>query len=141
MVANGTTLLLTTQYMEEADRLAGRIAIIDDGKIVADGTPGELKARVGEPTLTITLQNPDDKVQAEAVLMPFGEAAPEDGAVVAVRLAGGASNVASVVRALDEARIDVAALELHMPSLDDVFQIATGRRLEGAETQETRLPG
>jgi ABC-2 type transport system ATP-binding protein len=125
--------------MEEADRLAGRIAIIDDGKIVAEGTPAQLKSRVGDPTLTITLEDPAEKVQAEAVLLPFGEPAPEDGDVVAVRLAGGASNVAAVVRALDEARVRVAALELHMPSLDDVFQIATGRRLEGAEQEGERI--
>src|SRR5688500_7718559 len=132
----GTTVFLTTQYMEEADRLAGRIAIIDDGRIVAEGTPGELKARVGEPTLTISLRRAEDKVQAEAVLLPFGEPAPQDGSVVAVRLAGGASEVAAVVRAFDEARVEVAALELHMPSLDDVFQIATGRRLEGDDATE-----
>ena len=137
----GTTVFLTTQYMEEADRLAGRIAIIDDGRIVAEGTPRELKARVGDPTLTITLRDRADKVQAEAVLLPFGEPAPEHDGAIGVRLRGGAANVASVVRALDEARIEVEALELHLPSLDDVFQIATGRRLEGAEAQETAPRG
>ena len=129
----GTTVFLTTQYMEEADRLAGRIAIIDGGSIVAEGTPNELKARVGDPTLTISLRRPDDKLQAEAVLLPFGPAAPESDGAIGVRLAGGAGEVAAVVRAFDEAHIEVDSLELHMPSLDDVFQIATGRRLEGAE--------
>ena len=130
----GTTVFLTTQYMEEADRLAGRIAIIDGGRIVAEGTPNELKARVGDPTLTITLRREEDKLQAEAVLLPFGEPAPETGSTIGVRLAGGAGQMAAVVRAFDDAHIEVDALELHMPSLDDVFQIATGRRLEGAET-------
>jgi ABC-2 type transport system ATP-binding protein len=131
----GTTVFLTTQYMEEADRLAGRIAIIDDGAIVAEGTPKELKARVGDPTLTISLRRPEEKLQAEAVLLPFGQPAPESDTTIGVRLAGGAGQVASVVRAFDEAHIEVDSLELHMPSLDDVFQIATGRRLEGADTE------
>lgn len=133
----GTTVFLTTQYMEEADRLAGRIAIIDDGRIVAQGTPRELKSRVGDPTLTIALGHGQDKLQAEAVLLPFGEPASQDGNTVGVRLRGGAGQMASVVRALDEAHVAVDSLELHMPSLDDVFQIATGRRLEGARSEST----
>ncbi|HYI46580.1 MAG TPA: ATP-binding cassette domain-containing protein [Actinomycetota bacterium] len=132
----GTTVFLTTQYMEEADRLAGRIAIIDAGHIVAEGTPAELKARVGDPTLTVTLAPGQDKIQAEAVLLPFGEPVSDGDATVAVRLAGGAGQVAGVVRALDDAHIEVEALELHMPTLDDVFQIATGRRLEGADVPD-----
>jgi ABC-2 type transport system ATP-binding protein len=132
----GTTVFLTTQYMEEADRLAGRIAIIDAGRIVAEGTPAELKARVGDPTLTVTVAAGQDKIQAEAVLLPFGEPVSDGETTVALRLAGGAGDVASVVRALDDAHIEVESLELHMPTLDDVFQIATGRRLEGAEVPE-----
>ncbi len=132
----GTTVFLTTQYMEEADRLSGRIAIIDEGRIVAEGTPAALKAKVGDPTLTIRLGGGRDTVQAEAVLLPFGEPVPHDANTVAVRLEGGAARVPAVVRALDEARIEVESLELHMPSLDDVFQIATGRRLEGAGSEQ-----
>jgi ABC-2 type transport system ATP-binding protein len=131
----GATVFLTTQYMEEADRLAGRIAIIDDGRIVAQGTPTELKAGVGDPTLRVGLVPGQEHIQVEAVLLPFGEPVQDGRSAVAVRLPGGAADVASVVRALDEARIRVESIELHMPSLDDVFQEATGKRLEGAETE------
>ncbi len=76
-------------------------------------------------------------LDAERILLSFGEPATAPPGMVAIRLAGGASQVASVVRALDEANIEVESLELHSPTLDDVFLIATGRRLEGAETSET----
>jgi ABC-2 type transport system ATP-binding protein len=138
----GTTVFLTTQYMEEADVLAGRIAIIDDGKIVAEGTPAALKAKVGDPTLRVALSPDQDRISAEAVLLEFGEPAPDSPDYVAIRLHGGASRVAPVSRALEEAGIEVAALELRNPSLDDVFQIATGRKLEGAEpaTESIEMP-
>ncbi len=131
---SGTTVFLTTQYMEEADELAGRIAIIDGGKIVAEGSPTHLKARVGEPSLQVTVSGGKDTLGAETVLMSFGEPVPAPPGSVAVRLAGGAGQMAAVVRALDEAGVPVEGIELHMPSLDDVFQTATGRRLEGAES-------
>ena len=130
----GTTVFLTTQYMEEADQLAGRIAIIDNGKIVADGTPRELKGRVGDPTLQVSLQEGADPIEAERVLMAFGEPLPAgDEGHVAVRLSQGASAVPAVIRALDEAGMHVESLDLHNPTLDDVFQAATGRRLEGSD--------
>ena len=131
----GTTVFLTTQYMEEADQLAGRVAIIDNGAIVAEGTPLELKHKVGDPTLSITLQSPAQAIDVERILLAFGEPTTGADGVVAVRIPGGASQMPAIVRALDDARIEVNALELHMPTLDDVFLIATGRRLEGAEGQ------
>ncbi|MEA2434752.1 MAG: type transport system ATP-binding protein [Actinomycetota bacterium] len=131
--SEGTTVFLTTQYMEEADRLAGRIAIIDNGSIVAEGTPAQLKAAIGEPTLQISLPEGTDEVAAEALLMKYGDPVDTPPGSVAVRLKGGASQVATVIRGLDEANIQVESLELHNPTLDDVFHKATGRRLEGAE--------
>ncbi|MDQ4027377.1 MAG: ATP-binding cassette domain-containing protein [Actinomycetota bacterium] len=130
---SGTTLFLTTQYMEEADQLAGRIAIIDDGTIVAAGSPAQLKAEVGHPTLRVALAPNQDRVSAEAMLMQFGDPASDGSGYIAIRLGGGASQVASVARAIDDAGIQIEGLELHTPTLDDVFQRATGRRLEGAE--------
>ena len=135
----GTTVFLTTQYMEEADELAGRIAIIDGGKIVAEGSPRELKAQVGEPTLQVTIAGGKDTagtdtLGAEQALLAFGEPVSAPPGSVAIRLSGGAAQIASVVRALDDAKVPFEGLELHMPSLDDVFQEATGRRLEGAAT-------
>jgi ABC-2 type transport system ATP-binding protein len=131
----GTTVFLTTQYMEEADQLADRIAIIDWGRIVSEGTPAELKATVGDPTLAVTLASSDDRTSATAILSRQGELLPGDAGVVEVRLPGGSAQVAAVVRSLDQAGIALEGLELHMPTLDDVFQHVTGRRLEGAETE------
>ncbi len=131
--AEGTTVFLTTQYLEEADQLADRVGIIVGGRIVAEGTPGALKAEVGSPHLEITLADGDDAEAAGAVLGRFGELMPcAEGNDLAVRIASGASGVAPVVRALDEAGHGVASLELVRPTLDDVFVEKTGRRLEGA---------
>jgi ABC-2 type transport system ATP-binding protein len=130
----GTTVMLTTQYMEEADQLSGRIAIIDNGLIVTEGTPGQLKAKIGDPTVQVELEPGADELAAESVLVRFGESVPSPEGTVATRLPDGAQQVAEVVRALDENGIKMVGLELHSPTLDDVFQSVTGRRLEGAET-------
>ncbi len=128
----GTTVFLTTQYLEEADQLAGRLAIIDGGRIVREGAPGTLKEAIGSPTLRI--DTPDShRDSAAEVLARFGEPRPCREGRVAIGLAGGAGGMAEVVRALDEAGIPLDHLELDAPSLDDVFADATGRRLEGAE--------
>jgi ABC-2 type transport system ATP-binding protein len=128
---HGTTVFLTTQYLEEADQLAGRVGIIDGGKIVAEGTPTELKAGVGDPTLMITPADPTLVPDTAAVLEQFGPATDGKPGSAAVRLALGAEGIAQVVRALDDANIATAAVDLHQPSLDDVFVIKTGHRLEG----------
>ena len=128
----GTTVLLTTQYLEEADQLAKRIAIIDGGVIVRKGHPTELKAEVGSPTLFVSV---DDEAHdlAETTLRGFGELRPSPEGTLGVGLVDGAGAVSNVVRALDDAGIAVRHLELSEPSLDDVFAEATGHRLEGAE--------
>ena len=128
----GTTVFLTTQYMEEADQLAGRIAIIDGGKIIAEGTPAQLKAKVGEPTLRISLASGEDRSMPNRSFWISANPRRTRRAT-SPSAAGGAGQVASVSRALDEAGIQVEGLELHNPTLDDVFQRATGRRFEGAE--------
>jgi len=136
--AAGTTVFLTTQYMEEADKLCARIAIIDGGRIVAEGTPRRLKAEVGDPTLRVSLSEEAERTAAEAKLKAFGEPVPDSEEYVSIRLRRGAAGVAEVARSLEEAGIAVEGLELHNPTLDDVFQNATGRRLEGsAEGAET----
>jgi ABC-2 type transport system ATP-binding protein len=126
----GTTVLLTTQYLEEADQLADRVAIIDHGKIVKLGTPTELKAEVGAPTLQISV-TPAEADGAKTVLARFGELRPTAEGTLGVGLPGGAGQVTEVVRALDDAGIAIHHLELNEPSLDDVFAEATGHRLEG----------
>jgi ABC-2 type transport system ATP-binding protein len=128
---HGTTVLLTTQYLEEADSLAGRIAIIDNGKIVREGTPTELKSKVGSPTLRVEV-GAHQEAHAREVLASHGDLRPSRAGVVAIGLAGGAAAIPRVARALDDAEIDLVGFELHNPSLDDVFADATGHRLEGA---------
>lgn len=127
----GTTVMLTTQYLEEADQLADRIAIIDEGKIVREGKPRDLKAAVGNPTLLISV-TADQSEKAKSVLAAFGEMRPTADGTLGVGLRGGAEAVTQVVRKLDEAGVRVSHLELNEPSLDDVFAEATGHRLEGA---------
>ena len=128
----GTTVFLTTQYLEEADQLAQRVAIIDHGRIVREGAPADLKAKVGHPTLSLTLDDTDVE-RARSVLSYFGDEVPATHGNVAVRLPGGASRLAEVVRSLDDAGVSAHLMEITEPSLDDVFAEATGRRLEGAE--------
>ncbi len=130
---DGTTVLLTTQYLEEADQLAKRIAIIDNGVIVRQGRPADLKAEVGSPTLFVTVDETSHQT-ATALLAKFGELRPSPEGTLGVGLTKGPSGVSDVVRDLDEAGITVRNLELHEPSLDDVFAEATGHRLEGAES-------
>ena len=128
----GTTVMLTTQYLEEADQLADRIAIIDAGKIVREGKPQDLKAGVGFPTLLITVPS-DQTERAKALLATFGDMRPTAEGSLGVGLRGGANVVTDVVRKLDEASVRVQHLEINEPSLDDVFAEATGHRLEGAK--------
>jgi ABC-2 type transport system ATP-binding protein len=127
---HGTTVFLTTQYLEEADQLAGRIAIIDGGKIVREGEPNQLKAEVGAPTLRLEV-DPDHLEVTRETLTGFGPSRPDRTGVLAIGLEGGAAAITSVVRALDEAGVIVVHMELNAPTLDDVFAEATGRRLEG----------
>ena len=128
----GVTVFLTTQYLEEADVLADRVGIIDHGRIVAEGTPAALKAEIGRPTVEATPLDGHDPTAIARVLEQFGEQTGGSPKGVAVRLRHGARELADVVRALDSAGIEVEQIQLHAPSLDDVFLAKTGRSLEGA---------
>jgi ABC-2 type transport system ATP-binding protein len=128
----GTTVLLTTQYLEEADQLADRVAIVDHGRIVRQGSPRDLKAAVGAPTLLLTVET-RHLDHARQVLASFGDLRPTAEGTLGVGLASGAEAVPDVIRALDQQGIAVRHLELNAPSLDDVFAEATGHRLEGAQ--------
>jgi ABC-2 type transport system ATP-binding protein len=128
---DGVTIFLTTQYLEEADVLANRVGIIDNGRIVAEGTPEALKAEIGRPTVEVVPVNPDQRDAVAAALARFGEPGASGPKAVGVRL-DGAGELADVVRTLDAEGIAVAHLALHQPSLDDVFLAKTGRSLEGA---------
>ncbi len=135
--AEGTTVFLTTQYLEEADVLADRVGIISAGLLVAEGTPEALKAQVGSPHLDIALEPGSDPAAARAVLARFGALRPGPAAnTVSVDVQGGAADIAPVVRALDDAGIMVGSIDLVRPTLDDVFVEKTGRRLEGSDASE-----
>jgi ABC-2 type transport system ATP-binding protein len=131
----GTTVFLTTQYLEEADQLADRVGIIDNGRMAAEGTPKMLKAQIGRSHLELVIADGGGE-HAEAVLARFGEPMPSRDGVLMVGLERGASDIAPIVRALDEAGLCVESLELVQPTLDDVFVAKTGRHIEGAEGQE-----
>ena len=126
----GTTVFLTTQYLEEAEQLADRVGIIDRGHIVAEGTPDELKRLVGEPALMVKLIDPAQHDEACRVLAPHGEVSDRSGGGLTVRTSLGARAIAPIVRSLDEARVEVDAVELEEVSLDDVFIAVTGHRAE-----------
>jgi ABC-2 type transport system ATP-binding protein len=128
----GMTVFLTTQYLEEADVLADRVGIIDHGKIVAEGTPAQLKAEVGRPSVEVVPLDPSQVDQAHAALQTFGDCGRNGGGNVTVSLPDGEAQLADVIRALDQAHVKLASLNLHNPTLDDVFLAKTGRKLEGS---------
>jgi ABC-2 type transport system ATP-binding protein len=136
---DGVTVFLTTQYLEEADVLADRVGIIDLGRIVAEGTPDELKASIGRATLEVTPPSADDRARMAQVLDRFGDPTQGSPGGVAVMLDAGEEDLAEIVRALDAEGLAVAHLEVHAPTLDDVFLAKTGRHLEGAGTEEEEV--
>ena len=137
---DGVTVFLTTQYLEEADVLADRVGIIDHGKIVAEGTPESLKAEMGRSTVEIVPVEHERRAAFAAVLERFGEPAPAAPKSVAVMLDDPIDGLAELIRALDAEGLRAASLEIHQPTLDDVFLQKTGRHLEGAGAAEQPEP-
>jgi ABC-2 type transport system ATP-binding protein len=136
----GVTVFLTTQYLEEADALADRVGIIDHGRIVAEGSPAALKAEVGRPTVEVVPADPSERERAEEILRRLGDPCASSADGVAVRLRTGEADLAEIVRALDSEGLKVDQLQLHQPSLDDVFLAKTGRSLEGAGEESEEQP-
>jgi ABC-2 type transport system ATP-binding protein len=123
LVAGGVTIFLTTQYLEEADQLADRIAVLDAGRIIAEGTPAELKRLV--PGGHVTLQF-DDPVRLDTAAKVFGEARRDDAALtLEVPGDGGVHSLRGLLDRIDRHRLDIAALTVHTPDLDDVFLTLT----------------
>ncbi len=140
--AAGATIFLTTQYMEEADQLCDRLAIIDNGEIVASGTAEQLKAAMGHDVVSVALDGSDAPALESALTGLSGlerTVVAPDG--LALYIENGASQIAEIVRRIDNAGITVGAISIARPSLDDVFLQATGRRLEGQEQTAALEPG
>jgi ABC-2 type transport system ATP-binding protein len=132
---DGTTVLLTTQYLEEAEQLADRVGIIAAGRLVAEGTPDALKARVGEPMLHFELADGDSAPRARDALERLGSVEPADPDAptrVVLRTAAGKAAIAPAIRALDEYDVILESVEVETATLDDVFAAVTGSHLEGA---------
>ncbi len=140
LVADGTTILLTTQYLEEADRLANRIAVIDDGLLIAEGTASELKDRLGADVVDVQIADTSRTSEALRLLRPLAATEPRadltDGRI-SLPVDHGAGTLAEVVRTIDGAGLEVAELSLRRPSLDDVFLALTGRRAEDGDGAES----
>jgi ABC-2 type transport system ATP-binding protein len=133
----GVTVFLTTQYLEEADVLADRVGIIDHGHIVAEGTPDQLKAEVSSNTVEAVPADPEHHGAVAAILERFGTPTTGFGpSSVAVQLPANDGDIAQIVRALDAEGLRIAHLQIHEPTLDDVFLAKTGRHLEGAGEEE-----
>ena len=135
----GTTILLTTQYLEEADRLSDRIAVIDGGRVIAEGTSTELKDRLGEDVVDLRIVDASRTGEALDLLRDLAATAPRAEAAagrISLPVHHGAGMLAEVVRRIDGAGLEVAELSLHRPSLDDVFLTLTGRSAEAAAGAE-----
>ncbi|MHB8531639.1 MAG: ATP-binding cassette domain-containing protein [Solirubrobacteraceae bacterium] len=137
--AAGATVFLTTQYLEEADQLCDRLAIIDNGRIVAEGTPERLKAEIGKDVVSVALDGADlAATEAALQALPGLDRIVEERDALALYVEDGAGSIVEIVRRLDQAGIRAGAISVARPSLDDVFLKATGRRLEGREHPQER---
>ncbi len=126
----GVTIILTTQYLEEADELANRISIIDDGLVVAEGTPDELKSSIGGDVITLTFRTDDDAIKAQTII----ENSDIEDNQIRVTVENGAEKIPNLLNQLVSKDINVQSVSANKPSLDDVFLKVTGYRLEGNKT-------
>jgi ABC-2 type transport system ATP-binding protein len=141
LVADGTTLLLTTQYLEEADRLADSIVVIDHGTVIAEGTSSELKGRLGSTIIEVGFDDAESTKRAREILCRIGQCDEgEKTNSVELKVDDSARIVIEVVRALDAAHIEPASLEVREPTLDDVFLTLTGHHAEADQPESDAPP-
>jgi ABC-2 type transport system ATP-binding protein len=136
LIAEGTTVLLTTQYLEEADQLANKIVVLDQGNVIAKGTSNELKSQVGGDRIEIVVESAQDVSKAAIAIAEFGSAPAitEDlTKTILLPVAGGSTAIVNIVRKLDENNISIADIALRRPTLDDVFLSLTGHVTENNE--------
>lgn len=137
LVRDGTTVLLTTQYLEEADRLASRIAVVDGGRVIANDTPSALKARLGGTVIEMTFEQEAEATAAyERLAASFGDAIAREGTLVRQKSPKGARTLMDVLKSLDAAQLDPATVSVREPSLDDVFLNITGRHAQERKREE-----
>ena len=144
LISEGTTVLLTTQYLEEADQLANRIVVLDHGNVIAKGTSNELKSQVGGDRIEIVCESAQDVAKAASLIQEFGSAPATSEEVVKTVLlpvAGGSTAIVNIVRKLDENKIAIADIALRRPTLDDVFLSLTGHATEADETTSAPAKG
>ena len=135
LVKGGTTILLTTQYMDEADQLADNIVVIDNGKVIAEGTPDSLKSKVGSERLEITIGKSGSLEEARKVIGGKGVQVDDERQTVSVTSKGGVGKLKQVLGQLEDAKIEVEAISLHRPTLDDVFMSLTGHSASSEEVE------
>jgi ABC-type multidrug transport system ATPase subunit len=134
LVSDGTTVVLTTQYLEEADRLAARVAVVDGGRVIANDTPARLKTRLGSTVIELEFDDPGAAGRANAALATAGIGSPElEDGTVRLTTDDGARLLVDALRTLDAEGIVPAELAVREPSLDDVFLALTGRHAEVEE--------
>ncbi len=142
LVEGGTTVLLTTQYLDEADRLAKQLVVLDHGKIIAQGTSQELKEQMGATVLALSFSSTGDALRAQPILADLSEKpANLDGSVLEMTVDNGPSVTADALRRIDGAGIALSGLALREPSLDDVFLSLTGHKAEDLNEDTTSQPG
>ncbi len=136
LTSSGTTILLTTQYMEEADHLADSIVVIDGGKVIAEGTPDKLKAKVGSERLELTIGKKSSLEKAQTIIDSKGLQVDKERRTLSIASTGGVRKLREVLQRLEDANVEVESISLHRPTLDDVFLTLTGRTTEVEETDD-----
>jgi len=140
LVNEGTTVLLTTQYLEEADQLAKKIAVIDKGKVIAQGSADELKTQVGGERIEVVVSASQTQAAAQALQSMSSGKVVVEGEHVQVPVSGGGVKVVEAVRALDIAKVEIKEIQLRRPTLDDVFLSLTGHHAEEIKAEEDIAP-